>query len=89
MSDKPGLTAPLKPFDVDAAIKRQLDKVAPGDHTVAFVLTGEKVAGQDARARLAVVLKDQKGEWDIQGKTYVEIGEHVKPTVGVEIVLTK
>jgi hypothetical protein len=90
LSEPKGPPAPsLKPFDVDAAIAKQLDKVAPGDHTVAFVLTGEKVAGQDARARAAIVLKDEWGKWDVKGKTYVEVGTHVKPTVGVEIILTK
>lgn len=79
----------LRPFDIDAAIKKQLDKVAPGDHSVAFVLTGEKVQGGNAKARAALVVKDKLGEWDVKNKVYVEVEQHVKPTIGVEVVFTK
>lgn len=77
------------PFDIDAAIKRQLDKVPVGDHKIVGVLTGEMTEVGGAKARLAVVNKNKFGKWDLQSKVYVEVGEHVKPTVGAEIVLMR
>jgi len=83
----PGVPAHL---DLDAAIAHELDKVPDADQkSVALVLTGEKVQGGDARARMALVWKDDFGRWDLSTKTYVEVGQHIKPTVGVEVVLTR
>lgn len=81
----PGLSPRL---NVDSAIKAQLDKLAPGDHTKAVVITGEVVDGK-ARARLALVLKNELGEWDMETKAYGEVEEGFEPTVGIQVVLTK
>lgn len=81
----PGLSPRL---NIDQAIKTQIEKIAPGDHTKAVVITGEVVDGQ-ARARLALVLKNDLGDWDMETKVYGEVQEGFKPTVGVQVVLTK
>lgn len=76
-------------FDMDAAIAHQLAKVPDADLAeYAVVFTGEKVAGGPAKARVALVYH-KDGDWDVSAKVYAEVEQHLKPTVGVEVVLIK